>query len=198
MKHLFEVHLMSPLWLLFSRPVVSDCLQPPGLQHTRPPCPSPSKFIPTALVTSSSHLILWHLLLLLPSIFPSIRDFSNESAVCISWPEYWSFSFSISPSDKYSGLISLKIDWFELPAVQRTLGSLLQHHSSKASILWCSAFFTVQLSQPRDHWEDHSLDYRDWQGNVGWVMSLFFNTIMLYQLLHICINKGDEFGACKN
>ena len=78
---------------------------------------------------------------------PSIRDFSNELAVCIRWPKYWSFSFSISPSNEYSGLISFKIDWFDLLAVQATLRSLLQHHSSKASILWCSAFFIVQLSQ---------------------------------------------------
>ena len=90
---------------------------------------------------------LWHPLLLLSSIFPSIRDFSNEPAVCIRWPTYWSFSFSISPPNDYSGLISLTIDWFDFTAVQRTLRSLLQHHSSKASILWHSAFFTVQLSQ---------------------------------------------------
>ena len=84
----------------------------------------------------------------LPSIFPSIRDFSNESAVHIRWPKYWSVNFSMSPSNQYSGLISLKIDWFDLLAVQGTFRSLLQHHSLKASILWCSAFFTVQLSQP--------------------------------------------------
>ena len=87
-------------------------------------------------------------LLLLPSIFASIRDFSNELSVRIRWPKYWSFSFSISPSSEYSGLISLKIDWFDLLAVQGTFRSLLQHHSSKASILWHSAFFMVQLSQP--------------------------------------------------
>ena len=95
-----------------------------------------------------SHLILWPLLLLLPSIFPSIRDFSSESAVRVRWPKYWSFSFSISPSNKYSGLISLMIDWFDLLAVQGAFRSLLQHYSSKALILWCSAFFTVQLLQP--------------------------------------------------
>ena len=92
--------------------------------------------------------ILCCLLLLLLSIFPSIRVFSNESVPCIRWPEYWSFSFSISPSNEYSGLISFRIDWFDLFAVQGTLKSLLQHHSSKASILWCSAFFMVQLSYP--------------------------------------------------
>ena len=106
------------------------------------------KFIFIALVMPSSHLILWHLLLLLPSISPSIRDFSSELSFCIRWPNYWSFSFSISPSSEYSESISLKIHWFDLLAVQGTLRSLLQHHSSKASILWHSSFFAVQLSQP--------------------------------------------------
>ena len=99
-------------------------------------------------VMPSNHLILCHPLLLLPSIFPSIRVFSNESALRIRWPKYWSFSFSISPSKEYSGLISFRIDWFHLLTVQGTLKSLLQYHSSKASILWHSAFFTVQLSHP--------------------------------------------------
>ena len=96
----------------------------------------------------SSHLILCRPLLLLPPILPSIRVFSNESALHIRWPKYWSFSFSKSPSNKYSGLISFRMDWFDLLAVQGTLKSLLQHHSSKASIFQCSAFFTVQLSHP--------------------------------------------------
>ena len=96
----------------------------------------------------SSHLILCHPLLLLPSIFPSIRVFSNESAFHIRWPTYWSFSFNISPSNEYSGLISFRMDGLDLLAVQGTLKSLLQHHSSKASILRLSAFFTVQLSHP--------------------------------------------------
>ena len=94
----------------------------------------------------SNHLILCHLLLLLLSIFLSIRIFFNESALCIMWPKYWSFSFNISPSNECSGLISFKIDWFALLAVQGTLRSLLQHHSSKASVVWCSAFFMFQLS----------------------------------------------------
>jgi len=94
----------------------------------------------------SSHLILCHALLLLPPIPPSIRVFSNESTVCMRWPKYWSFSFSIIPSNEYPGLISFRMDWLDLLAVQGTLKSLLQHHSSKASILQCSAFFTVQLS----------------------------------------------------
>ena len=97
-------------------------------------------------VMPSNHLILCRPLLLLPSIFPSIRVFSNESVLCIRWPKYWRSSFSISPSNEYSGLISLRIDWFDLLAVQETLKSLLQHHSSKALILWHSAFFMVQLS----------------------------------------------------
>ena len=99
-------------------------------------------------VIPSNHLIPCRLLLLLPSIFPSIRVFSNESALHIWWPKYWSLSFSISPSNEYSGLISLRMDWLDPLAVQGTLKSLLQHHSSKASILLCSAFFIVQLSHP--------------------------------------------------
>ena len=99
-------------------------------------------------VMPSNHLILCHPLLLLPSIFPSIRVFSNESVLPIRWPNYWSFSLSLSPSNEYSGLISFSMDWFDLLAVQGTLNSLLQHHSSKASILRCSAFFIVQLSHP--------------------------------------------------
>ena len=99
-------------------------------------------------VIPSNHLILFRPLLLLPSIFPSIRVFSNESVLHMRWPKYWCFSFSISPSNEYSGLISLRIDWLDLLAVQGTLKSLLQHHSSKASILWHSAFFIVQLLHP--------------------------------------------------
>ena len=99
-------------------------------------------------VMPSNHLIFCHPLLLLPSIFLSIRVFPNESVLCIRWPKYWSFSFSISPSSEYSGLISCRIDWFDLLEVQGTLKSLLQHHSSKASILQHSAFFIVQLSHP--------------------------------------------------
>ena len=106
------------------------------------------KLISTESVMPSNHLILCHPLLLLPSIFPSIMVFSNESALCIRWPKYWSFSFSISPSNEYSALISSRMDWLDLLAFQGPLKSLLQHHSSKASILQCSAFFIVQLSHP--------------------------------------------------
>ena len=123
----------------FSRSVVSDSLRPHGLQHTRLPCPSPTpracSLLSIELMMQSNHLILFRPLVLLPSVFPSIRVFSNESVHHIRWPEYWNFSFSISPSSEYSGLISFRIDWFDLLAVQGTLRSLLQHHSSKASIL---------------------------------------------------------------
>ena len=136
----------------FSCSVMSDSLQPHEMQYTRTPCPSPTPEVyPNScpsikLVTPSSHLILYRPLLLLPSIPPTIRVFSNESILCIRWPKYWSFNFSISPSKEYSGLISG--DGLELLAVQGTLKSLFQHHTSKASILQCSAFLTVQLSQP--------------------------------------------------
>ena len=106
------------------------------------------KLMSVESVMPSNHLILCHPLLLLPSIFPSIRVFSNESVLCIRWPKYWSFSFSISPSNEYSGLISFRMDWLALLAAQGTLKSLLQHHSSKPSIFQCSAFFTVQFSYP--------------------------------------------------
>ena len=106
------------------------------------------KLMAIELVMPSNHLILCRLLLLLPSIFSSFRVFSNELVLRIRWPKYWSFSFSISPSNEFSGLISFRIDWLDLLAVQETLKSLLQHHSSKASIFQCSAFFMVQLSHP--------------------------------------------------
>ena len=132
--------------------------QPHGLQHTGLLCPegvswtpvswSLFRFISIELVMPSNHLILCHPFLLLPSIFPSIRVFSNESALRITWPKYWSFGFNVSPSNEYSGLISFRMDWLDLLAVQGTCKSLLQHHSSKASILRRSAFFTVQLSHP--------------------------------------------------
>ena len=111
-------------------------------------CRSLLKLMSIELVMPSNHLILWCPLFLPPSIFPSIKVFSNESVLHIRWPKFWSFSFSISPSNEYSGLISFRMDWLDLLAVQGTLKSLLQHHSSKASILRCSAFFIVQLSHP--------------------------------------------------
>ena len=137
-------------FLLFSCSVVSKCLQPLGLHQTRLPCPSLSPRVcsnscPFKSVMPSNHLIFYRPLLPLPSTFPSIRVFSSESAVCIRWPRYWSISFSISPSNEYSGLISFRIDWLDLLAVQGTLKSLLQHHNLKASVLQCSAFFMVQV-----------------------------------------------------
>ena len=123
----------------------------------------------------SNHLVLCHPLLLLLSIFPSIRVFSSESILCIRWPKYWSFSFNISPSNEYSGLLSFMIDWLDFLAVQRTLKSLLQHHSSKASILQCSAFFIVQLSHPYITTEK-TIALTRWTF-VHKVMSLLFNIL---------------------
>ena len=126
-------------------------------------------------VMPSNHLILCHPLLLLPSIFPSIRVFSNVSVLPIRWPNYWSFNFSLTPSNEYSGLISFRMDWLDLLSVQGTLKSLLQHHSSKASILWCSAFFTVQLSHPyMTTGKTIALTRRSF---VGQIMSLVFNML---------------------
>ena len=141
-----ELKLLS---VQFSRSVVSDSLQPHEPQHTRPPCPPPTPRV----YPDSCPLSQWFHptissccpLLLLPSIFPSIGVFSNESALRIKWPKYWSFSFNISPSNEHPGLISFRMD---LLAVQGTLKSLLQHHSSKAAIPWRLAFFIVQLSHP--------------------------------------------------
>ena len=130
---------------------MSNSSRPHGLQHPRLPCPSPIpsllKHLSIESVMPFNQLILCHPLLL-PSIFPSIRVFSNESVLRIRWPKYWSFSFSISPSNEYSGLISFRMDWLDLLSVQRTLKNLLQHHSSKASILHHSVFFVVQLAHP--------------------------------------------------
>ena len=126
-------------------------------------------------VMPSNHLILCHPLLLPPSVFPRIRVFSNESVLHIRWPKYWSFSFSISPSNEYSGLISFRIDWLYLLAVQGTLKSLLQHHSSEASVLWCSALFIVQLSHPYMT-TGKAIPLTRWTF-VGKVMSLLFNML---------------------
>ena len=130
----------------------------------RLPCPSLSPRVcsnlcPLKSVMLSNHLILCHPLLLLPIIFPSISVFTNESALCIKWPKY--LSFSISPSNEYSGLNSFRIDWFDLLAVQGTLKSLLQHYSLIASILWHSAFFIIQLISVHDYRKSHSFDYID-------------------------------------
>ena len=135
-----SVQLLSCIWLCD----LMECSTPGLPVHYQ--LLELAQLMSVKLVTSSNHLILCHPLILLPSIFPSMRVFSNESVLHIRWPKYWSFSFSIRPSNEYSGLISFRIDWFEFLAVQGILKSLLQHHSSKASILWYSAFFMVQLS----------------------------------------------------
>ena len=142
-------------------------------------------------VMPSNHLILCYLLLLLPSIFPSIRVFSNESVLHIRWPKYWSFSFSFGPSNEYSGLISFRIYWFDLLAVQGTLKSLLQHHSSKASILWSSAFFIVQLSHPCIT-TGKTIALTRWTF-VGKVMSLLF----IFLLFFLPSNYTVYFVMCK-
>ena len=142
---------------------MSDSLRPHEPLHARPPCPPPTPRVypnpsSSKSVMPSNHLILCRPLLLLPPIFPSIRVFSNELALRIRWPKYWSFSFNISPSSEHPGLISFRMDWLDLLAVQGTLKSLLQHHSSKASSFMHSAFFIVQLTSIPDHWKNHSLD----------------------------------------
>ena len=136
----------------------------------------------------SNHLILCCPFLLLPSIFPSIRVFSNESVLHIRWSKYWSFHFSISPSNDYSGPVSFRMDWLDLLEVQGTLKSLLQHHSSKASILWCSAFFIVQLSHPYMT-TGKTIALTNW-AFVGIVMSLLFN--MLYRFVIIFLPRSKR------
>ena len=146
------------------------------------------KLMSIELVMSSNHLIHCRPLLLLSSIFPSIRVFSNESALHIRWPKYWSFSFSVSPSSEYPGLISFRMNWLDLLAVQGTLKSLLQHHSSKASILWRSALFTVQLSHPYMK-TGKTIALTKWTF-VGKVMSLLLN--MLSRLVITCLPTSNH------
>ena len=145
------------------------------------------KLISIELTIPSNHLILCCSLFLLFSIFPSIRVFYSESALCIRRPKYWSFSFSISPSKEYSGLISFRIDWFDLLAVQGTLKSLLEHHSSKASILWCSAFFMAQLSHPYMT-TGRTIPWTKWTF-VGKVMSLLLNRLARFVIAFLPRNK---------
>ena len=168
----------------FSRSVVSNSLRPHESQQPRPPCPSPTPRVHSRLmsiesVRPSSHPILGRPLLLLPPIPPSIRVFSNESTLCMRWPKYWSFSFSIIPSKVIPGLISFRMDWLDLLVVQGTLKSLLQHHSSKASVLQCSAFFMVQLSHPyMTTVKSIALTIQSFAGKV---MCMLFN--MLFSLI---------------
>ena len=163
----------------FSCSVVSDSLPPHELQHARPPCPSPTWSLPKLMsmesVMPSSHLILCRPLLLLPPIPPSIRVISNESTLHMRWPKYWNFSFSVIPSKEIPELISFRMGWLDLLAVQGILKSLLQHHSSKASILRLSAFFTVQLSHPYMT-TGKTITLTRWTF-VGKVMSLLFNML---------------------
>jgi len=146
------------------------------------------KLMSIELLMPSKHLILCHPLLLLSSIFPSIRVFSNESALHIKWPKYWSFSLNISPSNEHPGLISLRMDWLDLLAVQGTLKSLLQHHSSKASIFLCSAFFIVQLSHPYMT-NAKTIALTRWTF-VGKVMSLLFNILSRWVITFLPRSKG--------
>ena len=136
----------------------------------------------------SNHFIHCCHLLLLPSIFPSIKIFSNESVLCIRWPKYWSFSFSTSPSNEYSGLIYFRMDWLDLLAVQGTPKSLLQHHSSRASILWCSAFFRVQLSHP--YMTTGKIIALTRQSSVGKVVYLLFNMLSRLVIAFLSRNKS--------
>ena len=150
--------------LLFATPWTAALQASLSITNSR----SSLRLMSIELVMPSNHLILYHPLLLLPSIFPSIRVFSNESAPRKRWPKYSSFSFNISPSNEHSGLVSFRMDWLDLLAVQGTLKSLLQHHSSKASILWRSAFFTVQLSYPyMSTGKTIALTSLCWQSNVS-------------------------------
>ena len=178
-----SVQLLSRVWL-FATPWIAACQASLSITNSR----SLLKFMSIESVMPSNHLILCHPLILPPSIFPSIGVFSNESVLRIRWPKYWSFSFSISPSNEYSGLISFRIDLLDLLAVQGTLKSLLQHHSSKASILWRAAFFIVQLSHLyMTTGKTIALTRRTF---VAKVMSLLFN--MLSRLVISCLPSSKH------
>ena len=169
--HFSSVQFSRSVVSLFATLCIAACQASLSITNSR----SSPKLMCIELVMLSSHLILCHPLLLLPSIPPSIRVFSNESALRIRWPKYWSFSLSISLSNEHPGLISFRMDWLDLPAVQGTLKSLLQHHSSKPSILPCSAFFTVQLSHPYMN-TGKTIALTRWTFG-GKVMSLLFNML---------------------
>ena len=177
----------------FSRSVVSDSAIPQSAERQASLSItnfwSLLKLTFNELVMPSNHLTLCHSLLFLPSILPNIRVFSNESALCIRWPKYWSFSFSISPSSEHPGLIYFRMDWLDLPAVQRTFKSLLQHHSSEASILQCSVFFILQLSLP--YMTTGKTIALTRQTSVDKVMSLLFN--MLSRLVITFLPRSKRF-----
>ena len=193
------VQSLSHVWL-FVTPWTAAC------QASLTNSQSLLKLMSIELMMPTKHLSLCHLLLLLSSIFPSTRDFSNESAFPIKWPKYWSFSFSISSSSEYSGLISFRVDWFDLLAVQGTLKSLLQHHISKAWILWHSAFFMVQLLHPYIT-TGKTIALTRW-AFVGKVMSLLFNMLFMLVinflprserlLIHDCGHHLQRFWSARN
>ena len=182
----------------FSRSVMSDSATPWTAAHQASLSLTISrsllKLISIESLMPSNHLILCHPLLLLPSIFPCIKVFSKESVLCIRWPKYWSFSFNISTSNEYSGLISFRMDWLDLLAVQGTLKSLLQYYSSKTSILRCSAFFIVQLSYSyMTTWKTTALTRQTFAGKV---MSLLFMVSTVAQWSRICLQwKKHKFNS---
>ena len=183
---------------LFSHSIVSNSLPPSWTAACQASLPitdfqSLLKLMSIESVLPSNHLVLCHPLLLLPSIFPSTNVFSNESVLPIRWPKYWSFSFSISPSNEYSALIFFRIDWFDLLAVQGTLKSLLQHYSSKPSILWCSPFFMVQLSHPYMT-IGKTIALTVWTF-VSKVMSLLFNMLSRFVTAFLPRSKHLNFMA---
>ena len=177
-----SVQLLSRVWL-FATPWIAACQASLSITNSR----SLLKLMSTESVMPSHHLILYRPLLLLPSIFPSITVFSNESVLHIRWVKHWSFSFSITPSNEYSGLISFRMDWFDLLTVQVTLKSLLQHHSSKASILLCSDFFIVQLSHP--YMTTGKTIALTRQTFAGKVMSLLFNMLSMFVITFLPRSK---------
>ena len=184
--------------LLFSCWVLVNSLQPLGLQHARLSCPSPSPWACSDSWPLSRwcHPTISSSVITFSSCHPSIRVFSNESTLCITWPNYLNFSLSISPSNEYSGLISFRIDWFGLLAAQETLRSLLQHHSSKASILQCSAFFMVQLSYPYMTTEK-PIALTIWT-IVGQVLSLVFNTLSRFVIAFLLKSRCFKFYGCSH
>ena len=188
------VQLLSHVWF-FATPWTAALLAPLSFTISR----SSLKLMSIESVMLSNYLILCHFLLLLLSIFLSIKVFSTESALCVRWPKYWSFNFSISPFSEYSGLISFRIDWFDLLAVRGTLKSLLQHHSSKASILWLSTFFIVQLlCLYITTGKTIALTIQTFVGKVMW---LFFNMLSRFVIAFLLRSKCliySDFGAQEN
>ena len=174
---------------------MSSSLRAHGLRHARPPCPSPTPGACSNLsiesVMSSNHLILCHPLLLLLTIIPNIRVFSNQSVLCIRWPKDWSFNFNISVFNEYSWLISFRIDWFDFLAVQETLKSLLQHHSSKASILWHSGFFMVHL------WKTFSSSYHHHQLIITGSDAFSIDHLKCFTGNLACLNDTNLFQVDK-